>query len=293
MIIPKEDRLNFYYGNTEYQSIEPEMPKVVKHDICFASHQDYSALKKSYIRDVNRYLSLRKTKTSLWFQCGDCCYHQNFYPVFVKTRNPYVNTSNGVICNLNSWRHWGVVDEVLRVNIPWDVKKASPIWRGSTTGIKKKYNREHLVRDYFDKYDFGFNNITGKKNLHLGKYKKYPLSIIQMLEYKYVVVIEGNDKASGLNWAVASDSVPIMRKPLVHSWLCEPWLKPNVHYVEVNEDFSNLEEKITWCRENDELCQKIADNGKRFMFENFNKEREKEIETLLVHKVEEKLNNSC
>ena len=302
MIISKEDRVNFYYGDTEYQSIEPEIPRVVKHDVCFASHQDYSALKEGYVKDVNRYLSLRKTKTPLWFKCGDCFYSGNpAYPVFVKTRNPHKGV--GVICNLNSPRHWTSVYEIFgsviggcilkkKYEINWNLKIGTPIWRGRPTGLKKKYSRGHFVEEYYSKYDVGFIQIPDNLK-HLRKYNKAELSIEQMMKHKYIICIEGNDKSSAVNWVLASNSVPIMRKPLVHSWLCEPWLKPNVHYVEVKEDFSNLEEKVEWCRENDGLCREIAENGKKFMLENFKKETEKEIETLLVHKVQEKLNNSC
>ena len=101
---------------------------------------------------------------------------------------------------------------------------------------------------------------------------KQRLSVPQQLGYKYIVCISGNDRASNTNWVVASNSVPIFAKPRFHSWVCEPWLKPNVHYVEVKEDFSDFPEKIEWCQAHDKECEEIDRNGKELMEQNFTKE---------------------
>ena len=43
-----------------------------------------------------------------------------------------------------------------------------------------------------------------------------------------------------------------------------PLLKPYVDHVPVKADLSDLEEKIRWCRENDEKCRIIGENAKKF-----------------------------
>jgi hypothetical protein len=74
-----------------------------------------------------------------------------------------------------------------------------------------------------------------------------------------------------------------MPKPKFHSWLCEPWLEPNVHYVEIKEDFSDLPDKLEWCLSNDNLCKEIAQNGRNFIIQNFaQRDLNKTIEQCII-----------
>lgn len=43
-----------------------------------------------------------------------------------------------------------------------------------------------------------------------------------------------------------------------------PLLQPYVDHVPVKADLSDLEEKIRWCRQNDDKCREIAENAKIF-----------------------------
>ena len=43
-----------------------------------------------------------------------------------------------------------------------------------------------------------------------------------------------------------------------------PLLQPYVDHVPVQADLSYLDEKIRWCRENDEKCRQIGENAKIF-----------------------------
>ena len=51
----------------------------------------------------------------------------------------------------------------------------------------------------------------------------------EMLKHKYQLPTEGNDKASDLNWKLASSSVVVMPRPALESWLFEGQLQPFVH----------------------------------------------------------------
>ena len=63
------------------------------------------------------------------------------------------------------------------------------------------------------------------------KYVKGKCNISKFLQYKYILSIEGNDKDSGLNWKLNSNSLVLMAKPRVTSWLMETKLIPNYHYI--------------------------------------------------------------
>lgn len=43
--------------------------------------------------------------------------------------------------------------------------------------------------------------------------------------------------------------------------------EPNIHYVCIDDDFSNLEEKVYWCLEHREECIKIGNNAKKLFSE--------------------------
>jgi hypothetical protein len=268
-----DNRIAYYIGTDKTYDSPPIVIDPVRHDAPFSTKQDYNKLKTGYLFDIQRYQAY--SKKLLWFQCGDAPYIGPHYPVLVKIRRIDHPESKGVIANLNSARHWGNIQYLQQNDISWGLKTKTPVWRGSTTGCSKNnyqhYNREDFVKLYFLKYNVGFSNITQSCN-HLRSLTKNQMSIKELLTHKYIVSLEGNDKSSSLNWILASNSVPIMAKPKCHSWLCEPWLEPNVHYVEIKEDFSDLPEKIEWCISNDNLCKEIAQNGRDFIIKNFEKQ---------------------
>ena len=41
-------------------------------------------------------------------------------------------------------------------------------------------------------------------------------------------------------------------------------LKPQIHYIPVDEKLTDLISQIKWCRENDEKCEIISNNARNF-----------------------------
>lgn len=185
---------------------------------------------------------------------------------FVKNRDRFDN--KGVILKcLDLDRHWGLYYNKPK-DIPFDNKKDVVIWRGVTTGqLSNPGNRFDLVKRWYNvdpSIDIGFNNIVQEK----GEYKKFMklgISPQKMLEHKYIISVEGNDKDSGLNWKLNSNSLVLMPKPLSTTWLMERKLIPNYHYVLLNNDFSDLKEKLEWCRGNQDTCKVIIKNANEYM----------------------------
>jgi Glycosyl transferase family 90 len=96
-----------------------------------------------------------------------------------------------------------------------------------------------------------------------------PMPMEQLLEYKALIMLDGNDLLSGLKWAVFSNSIILMPEPLLSSWSMEEMLVPWVHYIPItvmNDDNGNsvmdTEEKMQWIIDNDEKLQEIAKAGK-------------------------------
>jgi Glycosyl transferase family 90 len=89
-----------------------------------------------------------------------------------------------------------------------------------------------------------------------------PLSLQEMLSYKAIIILEGNDVSSGLKWALLSNSVVIMPPPTMTSWLMEELLEPWVHYVPLQphdgNDFSDVEAQVQWVVQHAAEAQRIA-----------------------------------
>lgn len=206
--------------------------------------------------------------------------------------------NNGVILRCMRFeRHW-----FYYYNKPKDILFENKIdkifWRGTTTGnMKDKGNRFDLINKWYNKnknIDIGYSYvcISSKKNLlknkiiydKYNKYVKGESSINDFLKYKYILSIRGNDKDSGLNWKLNSNSLILMPKPINYSWLMEKYLIPNYHYVLIKDDFSDLYDKYIWCQNNQDKCIQIINNANKFMEQFKNNKLEEELEEKVINK---------
>lgn len=200
-------------------------------------------------------------------------YNNKKFPCLMKTRLSNDISNNSIIIKTNIRRHWTSIRKVLN-DISFEKKKNEIIFRGSSTGCDEKL-REKFCSLYRNKYDVGISNLCHGCNDK--KLLKNKLTINEMCKYKFIVSIRGNDKDSGLNWKLFSNSVVLMRKPKFHSWLCENFLEEYVHYVPLNDSLTNLDEQFTWCMKNLEKCKKIAKESKKFIQTFLNEKNEKEM----------------
>ena len=96
---------------------------------------------------------------------------------------------------------------------------------------------------------------------------KNVLDLKKMLEYKIIIMLEGNDVASGLKWALFSQSVVMMPIPTRMSWAMESYLEPWVHFIPIDEDLSNIEERVNWVFSHDKEANQIAERATLFMYD--------------------------
>jgi len=285
-MISLDDRLNYYLGDTKWEHPPTDHKKGYDAPI-FITRENYKINWKTihpntaYPIDISRFL---RYSDRMWFNCGDVAYTGPNWPIFIKIRDSHDLQSKGIIANLNSQRHIGNIFKY--PDIPWNEKKNELIWRGVDTG-KNMTVRLDFVKQFKDKYDVGFSQYVQDALKNPMKYPqnllKGPKTIEELLKYKYLPVVDGNDKSSSLGWVMASNSLPIMPKPRFHSWMCEPWMKAGQHYVEVKRDFSDLPEKLKWCIEHDDECQYIAEEGKKFMIQFMNPVAEEYLERKLAN----------
>jgi hypothetical protein len=190
-----------------------------------------------------------------------------------------------IIWKLNTARHYNKLKELPSNDISWDEKVKVAVFRGILTGklrrghhgqanddytVCQSLDRCRLVYNFFNStlLSARLTNTFGRVNQTIQGVEVQTnrrLSLAEMLKFKGIVILEGNDVASGLKWALASRSVVLMPRPMYTSWAMEELLEPWVHYIPLAEDLADVEEKIQWMIDNDEQAHQIADRGAFWM----------------------------
>jgi hypothetical protein len=222
------------------------------------------------------------------FNPYDLCESRNI-PTFVKSRNILLKKES-ILLPLEELYIPSYYIDILKDDIPFNKKLKNCVWRGANSGhfFDKNINRssrEYLILKYGknDKYNIGLSyanyKYSGKEPLpyNIEEFVKQKLSIKEQLNYMFVISVEGNDFATNLSWIMLSNSVPLMPVPYVETWKMEQKLIPYIHYVPLNNDFSDLDEKMEWCLANLDKCEEIAYMSKLYILQFFDKEKENNI----------------
>ena len=190
-----------------------------------------------------------------------------------KTRRG-VSRLQPIIWKLNIRRHYGRLWLVPCQDLPWEQKKNQAIFRGKISGDLRRdivetdmekclaIPRCRLILD-LKASKLVDARLTSMENVlpdSIGGVKMtapvFPMHT--MLSYKGLVILEGNDVSSGLKWALLSSSVVLMPEPMFTSWAMEELLEPWVHYIPIKNDFSDLEEKVSWMLTHDAEARRIS-----------------------------------
>lgn len=184
---------------------------------------------------------------------------------------------------LRRTRHFGGLSQIPAMDTAWEAKEDKAVWRGTLTGIRA-ISVNHS--DYVNcmkmlrcrvAYKYDQSSLVDAGLAH--KWPQFPatingrslvkgfLSVSEQLRCKAIIILEGNDVATGLKWALLSRSVVMMPPPTVTSWLMEEILEPWVHYIPLDKDGSNAEERVQWMIDNDEKTRKIAERATLFMYD--------------------------
>ena len=163
------------------------------------------------------------------------------------------------------------------VTIDWDKKYSKAVFRGSATGCgigddNVRIKASKISSKYPDLLDAGVVSFNRKIKKSLGK----PLQIIvpdikkanfmtldEKAKYKYILNLDGHVSAFRLGHEFSLKSLILIPDSKFYLWFYFI-LKPHEHYIPIKEDLSDLIEKIKWCKNNDEQCKKIANNGYEF-----------------------------
>jgi hypothetical protein len=91
------------------------------------------------------------------------------------------------------------------------------------------------------------------------------INLNEVLQHKYLFCLEGFDVSSLLNIALCTNSLTIIPKMHYENTIINSnYLKPYIHYVPIKENFSDLQEVIEWCLNNEEKCKEIIKNANEY-----------------------------
>lgn len=189
-------------------------------------------------------------------------------PSIVKSRPIGEHNENAVILNLDKCRHFNFLID----DIPFQTKKDLLIGRSG-------FNQPHRVRFYAM---YSNHRLCDLKKATRKSDPDY-LDIEGHLGYKYVLALEGNDVATNLKWIMSSNSIAVMPKPRFETWFMEGTLIPDYHYICINDDYTDLEEKLSYYNNHPEEAQQIILNAHKFI-EQFKDSSKEDMIALLVLK---------
>ncbi len=182
--------------------------------------------------------------------------HVPHTPSLVKSRPITDSNENSILMPFNQIRHFVFV----RDRIPFRQKEDRAVWRG-------KGMRNPTRRDFVERYmnqpccDVG---LTDRRLQSAPSYRPF-MSIPEQLRYKFIVSIEGNDVATNLKWIMSSQALCLMTRPRYETWFMEGMLAPDIHYVLLKDDYSDLEQKISYYRNNPVAAERIIENANDFV----------------------------
>jgi hypothetical protein len=173
-------------------------------------------------------------------------------------------------------------------NTPWQERKPTAVFRGGTTGcgvtietnqrLKVSYISHITDTDvegipYLDAGVTNWNLRPRKLmgNIYLETIEKdnLPFSLATRIspedqsKFKYIINIDGHVSAFRLSLELSMGSVILLVGSPWSIWYTD-MLEPYKHYIPIQEDMSDLIDRIKWCRDNDDKCQQIALNARIF-----------------------------
>lgn len=195
-------------------------------------------------------------------------------PTFVKSRPIHGDNRHSVLLKLDSVRHFYTVKDTRA----YDDKKNALVWRGAA---HQPHRQRFLAQCHsLPRCDVGATDDKAAT----AAYRRPFMAIEEQLAHKFIFSIEGNDVATNLKWIMASNSLCFMKRPIFETWFMEGTLIPGYHYVEVKDDFSDLDDKIDYYLAHPEKAKAIVANANRYIAEFFQPRRERLVAMLVFER---------
>jgi len=124
--------------------------------------------------------------------------------------------------------------------------------RGSKYNFTKRRDIECNQRQYF------VSNAVPKDNIYCSEHMW--IDSTHMVDYKYILDIDGGACTwDATAWKLNSGSVIFTTESTWRQWFYDEY-QPWTHYVPVDDDFANIQERFQWCESHPEECEQMVAN---------------------------------
>jgi hypothetical protein len=186
--------------------------------------------------------------------------------VVARFNRPY-GSDLEVLWPLNGYDAQNLIDDL----IPWKEKKDILFWRGATSSYSTSERIDPIYIINSNRYPIPtnckFSTIIQdrKKDVEpwmLGDHT--PMD--EWFKYKYILNLPGNDASSSFPFILNSNSVALHPYPFKWEMIYyADGIIPWVHFIPIEGDMSDLEEKIHWCKSHQDECKKIAERATEYI----------------------------
>jgi hypothetical protein len=264
----------YFPKNSELTKKEPSFEKAVKTlcklvklpDLDFI-YSDMDGTPESYMKKDFYIVENQKNQSPIFSRCK-------------VLNNPFIVLIPDYYSVNTAWKkeYIKILDDMK--NYSWTDKTNLAFWRGGShdggynlTNYKTKPRViiSMLSKKYPNLIDAGINEtlyMQFKEILKKENLIKPMATIEEHLKYKYLPVLDGYVSTyPGYQWRLLSNCVCFKQKSNAVQWFYLA-LRPYEHYIPIENDMSDLLEKINWAQKNDETCKKIAKNATDFVLNN-------------------------
>mmetsp|Transcript_51542 Transcript_51542/g.122603 ORF Transcript_51542/g.122603 Transcript_51542/m.122603 type:complete len:609 (-) Transcript_51542:102-1928(-) len=175
----------------------------------------------------------------------------------------------------------------------WSSKKSKAYWIGAITGpfesvphaalralprmkalLLARQHTDLLQVEWSSAAAYGVNWIRGENVSGLGGERPRPIEeftgrakaararVEAWYDYKYYLNLDGVVMGGRTNKLMQLGGVPLQHEAGYREYL-DALMEPFEHYVPVKYDLSDLVQKVTWLRENDDVAQQIAEKAQK------------------------------
>ncbi|MDF7825524.1 glycosyl transferase family 90 [Pontiellaceae bacterium B12227] len=217
---------------------------------------DISPSKRSaYYYDLRSVLRYFPAAVQFDYEFGDVRVIKD-EPALVKSRPIAADNQNNVLLRLNQVRHFVSIQD----NTPFRDKKELLVWRGAGW----QQTRRDFLKEYWNHPLCDVGQVNPPCDIVPKEHVKSKMTIAEQLKYKFILSLEGTDVATNLKWIAQSNSLCFMRKPRMESWFMEERLIGGKHYVELQDDYADIGEKIEYYGKHSEEAEEIIQNFKNY-----------------------------
>ena len=172
--------------------------------------------------------------------------------------------------------------------IPFNKKLSRIVFAGNERGNPKNYTKRRDIeinqREYFKSAAVPKDNIDCPQQIQRE----------EMINYKYILDIDGNASTwDATAWKLNSGSIIFKTDSNWVQWFYEDY-KPWIHYIPVQDDFADIQERFKWCEENQDKCEEIVKNAKQLFHTIYRHENVVKYTTNVINKlVSHTVGNPC